>query len=71
MEAYDFQYRDGFYWRIYKQPDGKVEVIPITAWDEFDFEQDRFITLTLFDTEEEAQGFLDNFWNTYWRLCLT
>lgn len=71
MEACDFQFREGFYWRVYKQLDGKVEVIPMTSWDEFDYDQDRFVTLTLFDTKEKAQEFLDGFWNTYWRFCLT
>ena len=70
IEVYDFEFREGFYWRIYKQPDGKIEVIPMSAWDEFDYKQDRFITLRLFDTQEEAQEFLDGFWHTYWRLCL-
>jgi len=50
-----FQYREGFYWRIYKQPSGKIEVIPMSAWDEFDYDQNRFITLKLFDTTEDAQ----------------
>ena len=71
LEARNFEYREGYYWRIYKHPSGKVEVIPMSAWDEFDYEQDRFITLKLFDTKEEAQEFLDEFWRTYWRLCLT
>ena len=68
-EVQNFQYREGYYWRIYKQGDGKVEVIPMSCWDEFDYEQDRFLTLRLFDTKEEAQEFLENFWEVYWRLC--
>ncbi len=70
-EVYDFQFREGFYWRIYKCEDGKVKVMAMTYWDEFDYKQDRFITLKLFSTKEEAQGFLDSFWSTYWQLCLT
>ena len=69
MEACSFQYREGFYWRIYKQPNGKIDVLPMSLWDEFDYKQERFITLRLFDTKEEAQEFLDEFWRTYWRLC--
>ncbi len=71
MEVYDFQFREGFYWRIYKHEDGKVKVMPMTYWDEFDHNQDRFLTIKLFDTKEEAQAFLDEFWRTYWRLCST
>lgn len=71
MRAQNFQYREGYYWRIYKQPGGKIEVVPMFAWDEFDYEQDRFITLKLFDTKEEAQEFLVEFWRTYWRFSLT
>ncbi len=61
MEACSFQYREGFYWRIYKQPNGKIEVLPMSLWDEFDYDQKRFLTLNLFDTKEEAQEFLDEF----------
>ncbi len=71
MEVCDFQHREGFYWRIYKAKDGKVEAVPMTFWDEFDYDQKRFITLNLFSTKDEAQEFLDEFWRTYWRLCLT
>jgi hypothetical protein len=71
LETRNFQFREGYYWRIYKQPDGKVEVIPLSFWDEFDYDQKRFLTLKLFDTKEEAQAFLDEFWRTYWRLSLT
>jgi len=69
MEACSFQYREGFYWRIYKQPNGKIDVRPMSLWDEFDYDQKRFLTLNLFDTKEEAQEFLDECWRTYWRLC--
>jgi len=68
-QVQNFQYRQGYYWRIYKQEDGKVEAIPMSSWDEFDYDQERFLTLKLFDTKEEAQEFLENFWDVYWRLC--
>jgi len=71
MEACSFQYREGFYWRIYKQPNGKIDVLPMSLWDEFDYDQNKFLTLKLFDTKEEAQEFLDEFWRTYWRFCAT
>ncbi len=71
LEVKFFEYRKGYYWRIYKQLDGKVEVIPMSTWDEFDHDQARFLTLKLFNTKEEAQAFLDEFWRTYWRLCAT
>ncbi len=70
-KVYDFEFREGFYWRIYKFQDGKIKVIPLTYWDEFDHDQDRFLTLKLFNTKEEAQAFLNEFWCTYWRLCST
>ena len=61
IEVYDFEFREGFYWRVYKFEEGKVEVVPMTFWDEFDYEQGRFITLKLFDTNEEAEAFLNGF----------
>lgn len=67
--AKPFQYRKGFYWRIYKFEGGEIEVIPMNSWSEFDYDQDRFLTLKLFDTKEDAETFLEDFWTTYWRLC--
>lgn len=66
-----FEYKERYYWRVYKHISGKIEVIPMSAWDEFDYDQNRFITLKLFKTKEEAQYFLNDFWHTYERICLT
>lgn len=68
MEAVKhFQYRPGFYWRIYKFEGGEIKVIPMNSWSEFDYDQDRFLTLKLFETKEEAEDFLEDFWDVYWR----
>lgn len=57
-------------WMIHKNSDGKY-VPALVAWHNFDqFNEKGFLTLRTFGTREEAEAYLKDFWESYWRLAL-
>lgn len=58
-------------WMIYKNFEtGEYESV-LVAWYNFDrFNEEGFLTLNTFGTQEEAEIYLKDFWDSYWRLSL-
>ena len=55
-------------WMAAKNPEtGKYEPT-LVAW--YNIEGKEFLTRTTFSTQEDAQGWIDEFWNAVWQLGL-
>lgn len=56
-------------WMLWRNPEtGKHEAILI-AWYNFDHHNEKgFLTLKSFGTKQEAEEYLKDFWDSYWRL---
>lgn len=58
-------------WMLYKSHHTEKYEPVLVAWHTYDqFEEKRFLTLRTFGTQEDAEAFAKEFWQTYWRLSL-
>jgi len=53
-------------WRIYRQESGPIEPV-LAAW-YTEHDETRFLTSRTFGTQKEAEEWLKEFWQAYWRL---
>lgn len=55
-------------WRVYKHENGRIETV-LDAW-HAGLDARRFLTKRTFGTKQEANAWIQEFWQAYWQLAL-
>lgn len=55
-------------WMIYKDDSGRPEPVLVAWYNRSMLDGNRFMTLRSFGTKLEAEAWLSEFWDAYWRL---